>query len=255
MGADLNLKTSATQSERAAAVGEETLRLMADLETFNQWMFDSLRPYMGQRVLEAGAGIGNFTGLLTDRELVVALELEEDRVADLRKRFDAYPNIRAEVGDLSDPSLLHLAAYNLDTIVCLNVLEHIERDVDALRYMNGVLAPGGRLLLLVPAHPWLYSTLDEDLGHYRRYTRRELQGKLESTGYQIERCFYLNLAGIAGWWLNGRVLKRRQLPGNQLKLYESLAPVFRRVEQGLGMRWGLSVVFVARRPKGQSAAS
>ncbi|MFN8499389.1 MAG: class I SAM-dependent methyltransferase [Anaerolineae bacterium] len=248
MASDLNLKTSAVQSERAAEVGGKTLELMAELETFNRWMFDSLAPYIGQRVLEAGAGIGNFTHLLTDRELVVALELEPERVADLRERFAAYPNVRAEVGDLSDPSLLQLAEWDFDTILCLNVLEHIENDEAALKYMRGVLAPQGRLLLLVPAHPWLYSSLDENLGHFRRYAEADLRTKLEDAGYEIERCFYINLAGIAGWALNGRVLKRHELPSGQLQLYERMAPLFRKVEQALGLRWGLSVVFVARNP-------
>ena len=228
-------------------VGEQTLQLMSGMEAFNQWMLDSIRPYIGQRILEAGAGIGNFTGRLTDRELVVALELENDRVERLRARFQAYPNVQAEVGDLADAGLLRLVHYNFDTIICLNVLEHIERDADALRYMHSVLAPGGRLILLVPAHPALYSSLDRELGHYRRYREAELRASLQRVGFQTERCFYINLFGVFGWWLNGRVLRRDLLPRRQLALYERLAPAFRRVETALGLRWGLSVVCVARK--------
>ncbi len=202
-------------------VGEETLHLMSEMETFNQWMFDSIRPYIGQRVLEAGAGIGNFTGRLVDRDLLVALELEADRVERLRRRFADAPHVRAEVGDLTDSSLLRLAHYQF--------------------------APGGRLLLLVPAHPALYSSLDVELGHYRRYREGELQTLLEGVGFRIERRFYLNLFGVFGWWLNGRVLKRRLLPRGQLGVYERLAPVFRGIEEGTGRRWGLSVVFVAQK--------
>lgn len=239
-------------------IGEQTLQLMSEMEGFNQWMFDSIRPYIGQRVLEAGAGIGNFTGRLLDRELVVALELERDRVDRLRVRFADYPNIHPEVGDLAHPSLLRLASYHFDTVICLNVLEHIERDRDALTYMQGVLAPGGRLLLLVPAHPGLYSSLDRELGHYRRYREADLQALLEEVGYQVERCFYINLFGVFGWWFNGRVLKRDLLPRGQLGLYERLSPVFRHTEEALGRRWGLSVVFVARKldePVGGSRAT
>lgn len=228
-------------------VGEETLHLMSEMETFNQWMFDSIRPCIGQRVLEAGAGIGNFTGRLVDRDLVVALELEADRVERLRQRFAEYPNVHAEVGDLTDPRLLQLSHYGFDTVICLNVLEHIEQHVAALSHMHDVLAPGGRLLLLVPAHPALYSSLDQELGHYRRYRESDLRALLEQVGFGIERRFYLNLFGIFGWWLNGRVLKRRLLPRGQLSVYERLAPVFRGMEEGLGRRWGLSVVFVAQK--------
>ena len=228
-------------------VGEETLHLMSEMETFNQWMFDSIQPYIGQRVLEAGAGIGNFTGRLVDRELVVALELEPDRVERLRQRFADYPHVRAEVGDLAHSSLLQLAHYQFDTVICLNVLEHIEQHVEALTHMHDVLAPGGRLLLLVPAHPALYSLLDTELGHYRRYRESELRALLEGVGFRIERRFYMNLFGVFGWWLNGRVLKRRLLPRGQLGVYERLAPVFRGIEEGLGRRWGLSVVFVGQK--------
>lgn len=229
-------------------VGEHTLQLMSELETFNQWMFDSIRPYIGQRILEAGAGIGNFTGRLVDRERVVALEIEADRVARLRERYADFPHIIPEVGDLADPSLLRLAHHHFDTVICLNVLEHIERHVDALTYMHGVLAPGGRLILLVPAHPGLYSSLDSELGHYRRYRAADLHNLLERVGYRVEQRFYINLAGIFGWWLNGRILKRNLLPRTQLGLYERLAPVFRFTEEALGRRWGLSVVFVASKP-------
>lgn len=230
-------------------VGEETLHLMSEMETFNQWMFDSIRPYIGQRVLEAGAGIGNFTGRLVDRDLVVALELEADRVERLRQRFAEYPHVYAEVGDLTDPALLQLSHYRFDTVICLNVLEHIEQHVPALTHLHDVLAPGGRLLLLVPAHPALYSSLDQELGHYRRYREGELHALLEQVGFHIERRFYLNLFGVFGWWLNGRVLKRRLLPRGQLGVYERLAPLFRNIEEGLGRRWGLSVVFVAQKVK------
>jgi SAM-dependent methyltransferase len=177
----------------------------------------------------------------------VALELEEDRVARLRARFAGQPNVHAEVGDLSDPSLLRLAPYGFDTVICLNVLEHIERHVEALTHMHALLVPGGRLLLLVPAHPSLYSRLDSELGHYRRYADADLRALLQGVGFRIERRFYLNLFGIFGWWLNGRILQRRILPRGQLGLYERLAPAFRAVEEGLGRRWGLSIVFIAQK--------
>lgn len=229
-------------------VGERTLELISELETFNRWMFDAIRPYVGRRVLEAGAGIGTFTALLEDRELVVALELERDRVERMVARFAEHPNVEPVGGDLVDPALTRLAERRLDTVICLNVLEHVEEDRAALLNMWRLLQPGGRLLLLVPAHPSLYNTLDVGLGHFRRYRAPELQALLEQVGFRIERRFYLNLFGTLGWWLNGNVLRRTLLPEGQLGLYERLAPLFRGIEALLGRRWGLSVIFIAQKP-------
>lgn len=240
---------AANEPAHHVAVGERTLELMSELETFNRWVFEAIRPYIGRRVLEAGAGIGNFTALLADRDLVVAAELEAERVARLDRRFADRPNVIAEAVDLTDPGILRLAAHRFDTVVCLNVLEHIRDHSAALRHMAGVLQPGGRLVLLVPAHPALYGTLDERLGHVRRYRAPELHRLLTAAGLEVERRFALNLFGIFGWWLNGRVLRRSLLPRNQLRLFDRLAPLFQRLERLTGQRVGLSIVFVGRKPR------
>jgi ubiquinone/menaquinone biosynthesis C-methylase UbiE len=134
-------------------------------------------------------------------------------------------------------------------------LEHIQAHQTVLDWFFRVLEPGGRLVLLVPAHPALFGTLDVALGHVRRYSKSELFDLLARTGFVVEHHSYLNLFGILGWWLNGKVLKRRILPQRQLDLYEKLVPVFAWLECLMGQSLGLSHVIVGQKPvSGDKAA-
>jgi SAM-dependent methyltransferase len=133
-----------------------------------------------------------------------------------------------------------------DSVVCLNVLEHVEDDRLAVRNMRDALAPDGRLILLVPAHPGLFCALDEDVGHYRRYSQDQLRQVLDDAGMQVERLFPFNFWGLFGWWLNGVVLRRRRLPGEQLSLFGRLSPLLILAERLLRPPVGLSFIAVAR---------
>jgi SAM-dependent methyltransferase len=140
-----------------------------------------------------------------------------------------------------------LAGRGFDTIVCLNVLEHVEDDLGSLRAMRTLLAPRGRLVLLVPALRTLYGTLDQALGHYRRYGPRELREKFAAAGFLMRHLEYFNLAGIPGWWLTGRVLRRRLLPAASLRWYDRLVPLFR-LEGLLPWRIGQSLIAIGELP-------
>ena len=212
-------------------VGIETLLRMADVPGYNRWLYRQIRPYLGDRLLEVGCGIGNMTGYYVDRPLLVCLDLLPESLALVRSKFPAQPNLRTVQGDICAESTIRaLAPYAFDTAVLLNVLEHIADDAGALASIHRLLEPGGRLVLLVPAERYLYGTLDRALGHYRRYERRELRTLVEASGYRVDLLRYTNLAGILGWFLNGRVLRRRLLPRPQLALFNRLAPLFERLE-------------------------
>jgi SAM-dependent methyltransferase len=223
-------------------VGSATLERLAAAPKFNRWMFDRLRPWIGRRVLEVGSGIGNLSVFLQDRERVVLTDTEPWYLARLRERFGGRANI--EVARLSLPAVDGaLAAERFDTVICLNVLEHIEDDVASLAAMRGLLAPGGRVVLLVPALPTLYGTLDRALGHFRRYTRSELIAKLRTTGLVPKHLEYFNLAGIPGWWVTGRLLRRSLIPAASLRWYDALVPLFR-LERLLPWRIGQSLIAI-----------
>ncbi len=230
-------------------IGEETLCRINRMPGFNKWMFEVIEPYLGNRVLEIGCGIGNLTRLIApDRHLFV-LDVEPEYVS--RVLGDS-GEIRAvslcgTVGDICRPLPGEAHEFQPDTIVCLNVLEHVEDDLTALRNMIHALPSNGNLILLVPAFQSLHGTLDEALSHYRRYSKADVARLAEQSDARIERTFYMNLFGIFGWWLNGKVLRRRLLPRRMLDLYQFLVPLFRFIEKVSGPPAGLSLVVVLKR--------
>ncbi len=202
-------------------VGAATLERLAAAPNYNRWMFDRLRPWIGQHVLEVGSGIGNLSAFLQDRERVVLTDTEPWYLDRLRERFD--------------------------TVICLNVLEHVEDDRESLAVMRRLLAPGGRLVLLVPALAALYGSLDRALGHCRRYGRGDVTAKLREGGLRPIHVEYFNLAGIPGWWLTGRVLRRSLIPTASLRWFDALVPLFR-WERLLPWRIGQSLIVIGEAP-------
>ena len=233
-------------AEAADRVGAATLERMAAAPRYNRWMFDRLRPWVGRRVLEIGAGIGNMSAFFADRERVVLTDTEPYYLGRLRERFADRRQVLVTELRLPDVSP-GLKTERLDTVVCLNVLEHIEDDRGSLEAMHRLLQPGGRLVLLVPSLRALYGTLDQALGHFRRYVPAELSEKLRTAGFRLRHLEYFNLAGVPGWWVAGRVLRRRLIPTGALRWYEALVPLFR-LERLLPWRIGQSLIAIGEVP-------
>jgi SAM-dependent methyltransferase len=209
---------------------------------YNAWMFDRIRPWIGSRVLEIGSGIGNLSAFLVDRERLVLTDTREEYLARLRKRFANRANVSVAHVYLPDDDRA-VRGERFDTVICLNVLEHVADDATSLTAIRNLLAPSGRLVLLVPALPALYGTIDRALGHHRRYTRRGLTALLETARFAVPHVEYFNLAGILGWWWTGRVLRRETIPTGSLKLYDVLVPLFR-LERLLPWRVGQSLIAI-----------
>lgn len=208
-------------------------------------MFDRLHRWVGKRVLEIGSGIGNLSIYLVDSERLVLTDTRQEYLDRLRNRFGGHPNI--EVARLSLPNEHDLGGQRFDTIICLNVLEHVEDDAGSLEAMRRLLVPSGRLVLLVPALPALYGALDKALGHHRRYARAELASKIERAGFRLSHVEYFNAAGILGWWFTGRVLRRGVIPSGSLRLYDALVPLFR-LERLIPWRLGQSLIAIGEAP-------
>jgi SAM-dependent methyltransferase len=224
------------------------LEIMAAARNYRGWMYRRLAPYIGQRVLEIGAGIGNFTNLLLDRELVVATDNYPPCIEYLSQhlgdRLKAPPALLDASGDIGS----QLSDYEFDTIVCLNVLEHIEDDLRALSQMHALLMPAGRLVLLVPAFQFLYGSVDRALGHYRRYTRKDLLPTMQRAGFFIERSFYMNVVGMAGWFWNNRIVRRSEESGTQIGIFDRyVAPLAEFTERLVPPPAGLSLIAVGRK--------
>jgi SAM-dependent methyltransferase len=205
-------------------------------------MFDRLRRWIGRRVLEIGSGIGNLSAFLADRERLVLTDTREEYLNQLRQRFAGHPNIA--VARLFLPNERSaLGEERFDTIICLNVLEHVDDDGASLVAMRQLLAPRGRLVLLVPALPALYGSIDRALGHHRRYKRDGLLTLMHDTGFHVSHIEYFNIAGIPGWWFAGRILRRQTIPSGSLRLYDALVPLFR-LERLLPWRIGQSLIAI-----------
>jgi SAM-dependent methyltransferase len=233
-------------------IGLETLRRMAKVSHYNRWIAQKITPYVGNRILEVGGGIGNIAEQFLDRELLVLLDIQAEAVAVLRERYAAYSHLHPTLGDIVDKeTVLRLAAHQFDTLMCTNVLEHIEDDYQALVHMAQLVRPGGHVVLFVPAGTYMYGTLDIALGHYRRYEAKALRILTESADLHIERLNYCNVAGIAGWWLNSRVMKRDILPEGHLKLFNFLAPAMLGLEdfvsRSVALPIGQSLLCIARK--------
>jgi glycosyltransferase involved in cell wall biosynthesis len=227
--------------------GAHILSSLNHVQNVNRWMAEQLQPFLGDRVLEIGAGIGNLTMFLIPRRRYVATDIDPGYLDVLRNLSVAKPYLEVRRVDLSRCEDFDALAGQFDTVVCLNVLEHVPDEDTALANLRRVLVPGGRALVLVPQGPWLFGSLDRALDHVKRYTPEDLRVALTSAGFEVETLVDFNRVGVLGWALNGRLLGRERLSRAQLKLLNTVIPAWKTVDAA--MPWpGLSVIAVARRP-------
>jgi len=211
--------------------GGHTLDALTAAPRFNLWMADTIRPYVGETVLEIGAGIGNLTQvLLPRRKRYIATDLDTEHLARLRNRFSNRPALEVRRCDLVHPPDFEDLAESVDTVVCLNVLEHVEDDHLGLRNIHRVLQPGGHAIVLVPHDQRIFGTLDVALGHYRRYAHEELRQRMEAAGFRLESIVDFNRASRFPWWFSGRVLKRDALSASQLRVFDRFVWLLRRID-------------------------
>jgi len=211
--------------------GARILDSLAQTPRFNRWMADTIHPYIGSRVLEIGAGIGNLTMHLSRRrKLYCATDIDEEHIARLSTRFQYRPSLHIRRCDLQCADHFPEFRGRFDTVVCLNVLEHVEDDGTGLTNIRDALAPGGRAIVLVPEGMSVYGTLDKVLGHCRRYSEAELRAKLEAAGFRVERVLHFNRVTRPAWFLNGRVFKNETFSAFQLGVFDRLVWLWRKLD-------------------------
>lgn len=216
---------------------------------YHRWIRDEFAPYLGARVAEVGAGTGAFSELLLEHagvEQLVAVEPSERMHATLVERVGSDPRVtvhRALFRGVSEEY-----AGELDTLVYVNVLEHVEDDRGELTLAFESLAPGGHICIFVPAVNWLYSRFDAELGHHRRYKKKELVEKATAAGFETRRARYFDSAGIVPWLVAFRFL-RRELRAGQVRTYDKyVVPLMRRVEGVVAPPLGKNLLVVGRKP-------
>ena len=232
--------------ERYAA---DDLATMQEARRYAAHVFRLFQPHIGSRVLEVGCGIGTMTqALLNVADCVLAIEPNLNCAAVAQKMLDCDSRFALRICHLEQCDREELASHRFDTVFCVNVLEHIDDDVGALRSFRDVVMPDGRVLIFVPAIPAVYGPLDAELGHHRRYTKRSLSKAFDDAGLELITLRYTNPIGLLGWALNSYVMKSTKHSLAQVRLFESLvAPWALPLEHFVNPLIGLSLVGVARR--------
>ena len=230
-------------------VGYLTLRRIERLARLNSYIWENIAPYVaGKDVLEIGSGVGVYTDfLLKAGKNVVSIDAEPHVIKVLTRKYKAaYPSFEAYAMGAEDKALAENIGRRFDSIICLNVLEHVLDDRAALANMSKLLRPDGTLVLLVPAIKFLFGTLDINLEHHRRYSFSEIKEKLRDSGFKVEKHFYIHFAGIFGWFLRSRIIKSGVLNKNDLKIYDSLIPLFRFIDRLVLKRIGQTMIIIAK---------
>jgi glycosyltransferase involved in cell wall biosynthesis/SAM-dependent methyltransferase len=237
------------------AYGSQVLACMARAPRFSRWMADVIRPYCGARLLEIGSGLGAVTRQLIPRKHYVASDVNPLHLHTLRALRSGRPYLHAQYCDVTDLGSFPRIDGGFDTIVALNVIEHVERDREALANIRAVIAPGGRAIVFVPQGQDLFGSLDEVLGHKRRYSEASLTRLAAEAGFTVRAMLRFNRIGTLAWWLNGKVLRRRRFGLLQVMALNLLTPFFRLVDGSLPFA-PLSLVAVLEpgpEPAGQAA--
>jgi SAM-dependent methyltransferase len=217
------------------------------IDAVDQWLYEEIAPYLGHRVLEIGCGLGNFARHLVDRDLYIGVETSSESVDYVNQLYRDRSNMKAYVADATSDNFVDLARFQIDTIFSLNVFEHIEDHATALRNSHAILQPGGKLILVVPAHMWLYGSIDRAIGHYRRYDKQMIAQLFQHVGLTCIAQKYINSLGALGWWVNSRLRNQETPPSGQLRLFNRIVPLVKWVERKLPPPFGISVLAIGEK--------
>ena len=222
---------------------------MAKAVHYRRWQFRLIAPYIKGHTLEIGGGIGNFTpDLARLATSVVSIEPNAYCHAQLLEKTRGLPNVTVHNITAEALEQKMAAGEKADTAVCMNVLEHIKDDESAVRAFSRLLRPGGALVLLIPAAPWLYGEIDRRLGHYRRYSKAGVRALMQKTGLRVVALRYFNFIGLWGWWWNARVTRQLTQSDSQIHLFDKyIVPWQSRLESILPPPLGQSLLVVAQK--------
>ncbi len=226
--------------------GSQILGRLNRAPRFTKWMADVIRPFVGEKVLEIGAGTGNLTVQLIPRRLYWASDINPLYLTYLENVGLSRPYMRVGYTD-GEKGETYPTEQKFDTVICLNVVEHLADDLTALNNIRSVLEDRGHAIVLVPCGPWLFGSLDKVLGHHRRYTRKQLTELVEKAGFHLKTMLEFNRIGILAWWLNARLLRRRTFGLWQIKFLNLLTPLFRVLDDFLPLP-PLSLIAVLNKP-------
>jgi SAM-dependent methyltransferase len=229
-------------SERTHTHGLEEL---SSAVRYREYLFELMSPYCGKSILEVGAGHGDFIAHFDGVRRLVVSDLDDECFAVLRQRFAGHAHVDVRKVDVEHPLSI---ADPVDTVVAINLLEHIEDDTGALKHMSEALLPGGHIVIFVPAYPALYGAFDRAVGHFRRYTPRTLRDCAENAGLTVKELRPVNLIGAVAWWFAVRLGKRVRPRPTVVRIYDRiLVPIVRFIERRIQPPFGQSLLCVVER--------
>lgn len=213
-----------------------------------KWQYEQFQPYLGRRIADIGCGLGNLSGFMTNKEAYIGVDIDTELVTKVKSVYAHNKNMEYLVGNIAAEDMVTILKEKaIDTVICINVLEHIREDDKALENILTVLPPGGHLCLLVPAGQWNYGTLDKIDNHYRRYNKKLLTEKLASFPVKIIKLYYFNMLGALGWFLKGKVFRQKAQANDNYYLMNLLLPLSRFSEKCLRPPIGLSLIMVVKK--------
>jgi SAM-dependent methyltransferase len=240
-------------SEGFVYTGRE-LEAMSEAANYHRWILDIFKPYLGKHLVEVGAGLGSFSELILNQHACETLSLVEpsesmyQRLLARTKQLNTTTSINAYLGTFAENAATISARQVPDSVFYVNVLEHIADDEAELGTVWRTLSSGGNLLIFVPALPRLHGSLDERVGHYRRYSKTELVTKLNRVGFKLLHSAYLDLPGIAPWWIKYRLLRSETMEPGAVRFYDRfIIPTLRRIETLVPPPIGKNIIAVARK--------
>ena len=239
-------------AERVVYAGRD-LEAMSFARNYHRWILELFRPFLGRRLVEVGAGTGSFSEML--------LELRPESLSLVEPSSGMYRQLTEHVARIKTGA--RVATYNdifagvadriaeeqrPDSVIYVNVMEHIEDDEGEMKIVRRTLADGGRAFVFVPALRWLYGSFDAQIGHHRRYTRRELEEKAERAGFRVLKSVYFDSAGVLPWWVKYRVLRSERMEPGAVKFYDDFfVPPLRRLEALVPPPIGKNILMVAEK--------
>lgn len=226
----------------------QNLNVFEELDNFVGWMYSQIKPFLKGNILELGSGIGTYSKKIIDdfpRSKIILSDIDRQYLEILQKRFKEEKNITIKKIGLEDPTDFRLDNLEINTVFAINVLEHIKDDIAALNNVYNVLERKGRFVFVVPTHKFLFNSLDQAVGHCRRYTKKTIIEKISKTPFTIRRIFYFNFLSMFVWYGHGNVFKRKVINKTLAKLLDRVIPLLKFLENHiLRKKMGISLVVV-----------
>jgi SAM-dependent methyltransferase len=228
---------------------KSSLLLLSQRYNYNRWIYESIRNFIGNDILEVGAGIGNITDFILSKNRLNLIDINEDYTNYLKCKYANQDESRLNIfqANIEHIDASPLAHMTFDTIICLNILEHLENDARAVKNMSRLLRPKGKLIILVPALQSLYGSMDAVFGHYRRYEKKGLSSIISQFDLNIVKLSYFNFLGLLGWYVNGKIFKKEGLPDTQTKIFDKLVPLLMSLERIILPPCGQSIILIAQK--------